>query len=300
VLKNLFSRIKTYILSEADTRKRTDYGEPVNSARRKTANKTIDEAVRLLYNRSILLTNLLERRFSLDKDSDLVNLYNTLREDVKNFVDEPGFARSVPVAQDASTVEQLRDKAHILQSYLRDYIAPKYPSFRSYLYPQYKQKLQVKLGRLEARNRALEQKLAETTRQLNRFKEMLAALETPSQFEIPQLVLDKLDPLEQTRILEAVQAYRVNAWTPTAAVCGMILEGRLQKLCKENDIRLGGIADMIRRLGEADLLKGYYQNLAQVGEFFRHRASHPTSEEFDREKTTLVLTSLVILIRDLF
>ena len=80
----------------------------------------------------------------------------------------------------------------------------------------------------------------------------------------------------------------------------MILEGRLQQLCHENNIQPGGIGEMIRRLGEVGLLKGYYKDLAKVGEFFRHRASHPTSEEFDREKTTLVLTSLIILIRDSF
>jgi hypothetical protein len=142
--------------------------------------------------------------------------------------------------------------------------------------------------------------LAEAEQEVSHLKERLAGLETPSKYEIPQEVLDKLDQLERTRLLEAVQAYRVNAWTPAAAVCGMILEGRLQRLCRENNISLGGIKDMIQRLDEAGLLRGYHQNLAQVGEFFRHRASHPTSEEFDREKATLVLASLVILIRDLF
>ena len=118
---------------------------------------------------------------------------------------------------------------------------------------------------------------------------------TRSQFEVPDQVLDKLTLLERTRLVEAVQAYRVNAWTPAAAVCGMLLEGRLQQLCRQNNIRLGGMSAMIRRLGEAGLLHGYHENLARVGEFFRHRATHPTSEESDREKTTLVLTSLFIL-----
>jgi hypothetical protein len=196
----------------------------------------------------------------------------------------------------------MKDGLLMLQGYLRDYISYKYPDLATHNFPQLRSRAEIEqqIESLKARNRALEDSLATATGRLDRLKEMLLALRTPSQFEIPEEVLGKLDSLECARLLEAVQAYRVNAWTPAAAVCGMILEGRLQKLCREHGIRPGGIGDMIRRLGEAGLLRGYYQNLAQVGEFFRHRASHPTSEEFDREKTTLVLTSLVILIRDLF
>ena len=57
---------------------------------------------------------------------------------------------------------------------------------------------------------------------------------------------------------------------------------------------------MIPRLGKAGLLGKHQQKLAEVGEFFRHRSAHPTTEVFDREKTTLILTALVILVRELF
>jgi len=199
----------------------------------------------------------------------------------------------------ASTVRQVNDRANMLRRYLEDYIALN-PYLADRIRRRDERKLERQLEDLKARHLRLADELTVTHDKLEHCQERLAGLETPSWYEVPQQVLDKLDPLERTRLLEAVQAYRVNAWTPAAAVCGMILEGRLQKLCRENGIRPGGIGDMIRRLGEAGLLESYYQNLAQVGEFFRHRATHPTSEEFDREKTTLVLTSLIILVRDLF
>lgn len=199
----------------------------------------------------------------------------------------------------ASTIEQVQDRTKMLHQYLEDYIALN-PDLASQILTKDEQKLKRQLVDLQSRHLGLADLLTATTHKLEHCQERLAGLKTPSRYEVPQQVLNKLDPLERRRLLEAVQAYRVNAWTPAAAVCGMILEGRLQRLCKENGIRSGGIGEMIRRLGGAGLLKGYYQNLAQVGEFFRHRATHPTSEEFDREKTTLVLTSLIILIRDLF
>jgi len=198
----------------------------------------------------------------------------------------------------ASSAEQVWDRTNMLVSYLRDYINLN-PSVASQVYFKDERDLQSELDDLRSNNLDLQMKLGDSERACARLTTELAGLRTPSQFEVPAQVLAKLEPLEQTRLLETVQAYRVNAWTPAAAVCGMLLEGRLQRICRENGIPGGGIGDMIRRLGEAGLLKSYYQNLAKVGEYFRHRASHPTTEVFDREKTTLILTSLIILIREL-
>jgi hypothetical protein len=318
-----------------------------------------DRVVQLvqLYNRSGRLLNSLHGRKTVRRSWDMANQYNTIREDVKRFVNDPRFDRTIPSAwcfklfpdiplavliialamgsvyllwgekvfgavlaisalaafcgilgtlawlssNDwalASTIEQVRDRTATLYGYLQDYIDLN-PDYASRIKPKGAQKLEHQLEELQSQNFELEEELESTRHECQRLKERLGGLETPSQFEVPEQVLNKLDQLERRRLEEVVQAYRVNAWTPAAAVCGMLLEGQLQRLCRENDLQPGGIGDMIRRLGEAGLLRGYYQNLAQVGEFFRHRASHPTSEEFDREKTTLALTSLIILIRDL-
>jgi len=214
-----------------------------------------------------------------------------------------GFPSSLPGNKDkwflACTIAQVQDRANMLRNYLVDYIKLN-PDLGLQVSTGDDVKLEHELENSRLHNFELEDELDTVKSENERLKSLIAGLETPSRYDIPQQVLNKLDSLEQARLLEAVQAYRVNAWTPAAAVCGMILEGRLQQLCHENNIRPGGIGEMIRRLGEAGLLKGYYKDLAKVGEFFRHRASHPTSEEFDREKTMLVLTSLIILIRDSF
>ena len=272
--------------------------------------KQMHDAARL-YNRSAELIQSLQYEWD-SKPSKCVDAFNTLWEDVKQFVQDSDFERSVPSIDTSflgslfglsrCNVKELRDRVIMLQGYIRDYIAFRYPDLACLNWPQYQRlpEMEQQINKLQQRNRTLENDLAETRHRFDQLNEMYSALKTPSQLDLPQEVVDKLNPLERTRLLEAVQAYRVSAWTPAAAVCGMILEGRLQGLCKENGISPGGIGSMIARLGEAGLLKGYYQKLAQVGEFFRHRASHPTSEEFDREKTTLLLTSLIVLIRDVF
>lgn len=272
------------------------------------------EAVKL-YNRSANLIDLMRHERGSKPAGDFIRYYRILWQDAKQFVNDPDFDRSVPPVGASNyflglllasprryTVKRVQDSAHMLNSYLRDYLAFNYPDLASQFWPeiQDQEELEQELDRLRAHNRSLDSDLVQAKHRIDQLNEMLASLKTPSSLEIPEEVLDKLNPLEQTRLLEAVRAYRVNAWTPAAAVCGMILEGRLQTLCRRHGVGLRGIGGMIRDLGEKGLLKGYYADLARVGEFFRHRASHPTSEEFDREKTTLILTSLVILIRDLF
>ena len=318
---------------------------------------TISKQFVQLFNRSNALIASLNRWKYWVRDRDAAIRYNTLREDVKRLVNDPGFDRTVPpvwylkpflhipitflsilailgtvylltdiqttktvaifgglailliafyLFSDnrnnwilASNIGQIQEKANLLRDYLVDYIKLN-PNLGLNVSTADNVKLERELNDTRSYNLKLEDELNVVRSDCERLRSLLAGLETPSKYEVPQQVLNKLDSLEQTKLLEAVQAYRVNAWTPAAAVCGMILEGRLQQLCNENDIRPGGIGEMIRRLGEAGLLKGYYKDLAKVGEFFRHRASHPTSEEFDREKATLVLTSLIILIRDSF
>ena len=69
---------------------------------------------------------------------------------------------------------------------------------------------------LRSENSDLQMELDDSRRDCEKLRTSLVGLKTPSQFEVPAQVLEKLEPLEQTRLLEAVQAYRVNAWTPAA------------------------------------------------------------------------------------
>jgi hypothetical protein len=193
----------------------------------------------------------------------------------------------------ASTYQEVWDRANMLHDYVEDLVR-RNPNLTLVSEQSWWHEA------LEHQNEELQEEIQDIRNDLRHSKELLQGLETPSQFEVSEQVLDRLSSLERTRLLEAIQAYRVNAWTPSAATCGMILEGWLKRLCHDNGIRPGGMRAMIVRLGEAGLLHGYYDKLAQIGEFFRHRATHPTTEEFDREKATLILTSLVLLIRDLF
>jgi hypothetical protein len=212
-----------------------------------------------------------------------------------------GFALVVEL-RPTTTRREVYERARVLKQFVLDHMGYEYPYLAEQTRPSKdrSQEFERKVEALELENEMQAQKLQEAQERIHGLQERLAGLETPSHFEVDDKVLAKLEPLEKIRLLEAIQAYRVNAWTATAAVCGMILEGRLQRLCRANHIPTGSINAMIQRLGEAGLLRGYFEQLARVGEFFRHRAAHPTSEIFDREKTTLILTCLVLLVREVF
>jgi hypothetical protein len=197
---------------------------------------------------------------------------------------------------DASTIREVQSRAWVLHSYLQNRLRAD-PGLARRVEPG---SLQAQIEYLEEQQRNHWQWEAEQERAAQHWQELWVGLSEPLPFDLAEGILAKLDLLEQTRLREAVQAYRVRAWTPAAAVCGMLLEGRLQRLCQEHGLETGGMRDMIERLGAANLLGRHHREMAQVGEFFRHRAAHPSSEVFDQEKTTLILTLLLLLVRDVF
>lgn len=254
-----------------------------------------------LYNRSATIYNQLrEKAVRSFPDPDAVALYTPLRDEANQFFDREDFATSVPPARDRNSTDEILQRLLLLRDYLRENIVEEYPNLRSRMYPENQPDWETRYQQLAEQYRVLQAELKKSRHQRDKFASLWKAIDTPEKFTVPQHVLDKLKPLEQQRLLEAVQAYRFRAWTPAAAVSGMILEGLLQRLCDAKNVQKGTISQMIKRLGEAGLLKGYYHNLAEVGEFFRHRAAHPTSEEFDQEKTRLILSSLIVLIREVF
>jgi hypothetical protein len=195
----------------------------------------------------------------------------------------------------APTSKTLTDRTSFLVQYIADLIR---------YHPRYSKMLTIKdpdnhvpeLVSARTTIDNLEEELMTTRHELDQLRNLWTGLETPYGFQVQDDTLALLSPLERQRLLEAVQAFRVGAWTPAAAVCGMLLEGRLQAICRRRGIPLGGMRQMIEHLGEEGLLSGYHGKLAEISGFFRNRSAHPTTEEFDREKTTLILTSLIILL----
>jgi hypothetical protein len=199
------------------------------------------------------------------------------------------------------SLAEVEQRTNALLQYLQDHCTYHYPDEIRGLPSSDDRASELEQGMesLNLDNAVLKGQLVDARKTIRELRMRLDGLETPSQFEVEPQILDKLDPLERAHLLETAQAFRVNAWTPTAAACGMLLEGRLLRLCREKGLPGGGMNAMISSLGDAGHLRGYHEQLARVGEFFRHKAAHPTSERFDRDKTTLVLTSLIILIREL-
>lgn len=208
-----------------------------------------------------------------------------------------GFASGGPwYLSSSSTV--VGNRATVLHDYLRSMVR-QHPYLADQIEPG---KWKTQVEQLQGETDYLLGRLDTLVAENKHWRELWEGLSEPLPlpFDMDKETVAKLESLEQIRLREAVQAYRVRAWTPAAAVAGMLLEGRLQRLCQENGLETGGMRDMIERLGAANLLGRHHREMAQVGEFFRNRAAHPTSEIFDQEKTALVLMLLLLLVRDVF
>ncbi len=135
----------------------------------------------------------------------------------------------------ASSIEQLFEKTRSLEEYLRDYIEVE-PAIASKVRFRNNADLEAQIRNLQTIRQNLESILEDTRLdyedeikrlrgEVTIWQQKWAGLQTPANFDIPEDVLAKLSNIEKARLVEAVQAYRVGAWTPAASVCGTILEG---------------------------------------------------------------------------
>jgi hypothetical protein len=101
-------------------------------------------------------------------------------------------------------------------------------------------------------------------------------------------------------IKEALDSYSVGAYTACTCVCRTILQDLIQKLCRENSISEGSLKAQIDKLIEKNIIReSHHSNLLEITKFFGNRASHPTTEVFDRDKANLILSSLFIINEEL-
>jgi hypothetical protein len=57
----------------------------------------------------------------------------------------------------------------------------------------------------------------------------------------------------------------------------------------------------IEKLVEMGIIKSkHHSSIIDLSKFFGHRAAHPTTEVFDRNKANLVLSSLFIIVEEVF
>ncbi len=105
----------------------------------------------------------------------------------------------------------------------------------------------------------------------------------------------------QDLFYEALNTYRNGCYIACCLMCGRILEALVKDACDKTNIKFSGLGDGIKGLKAAGCLGGKpHDGLMSVSKYYRDKVTHPTSEVFGKDKAKWFLSSLLILIDELF
>jgi hypothetical protein len=141
-------------------------------------------------------------------------------------------------------------------------------------------------------------KLEETNR-LN--AESLNRFIRAEEFPISEKILGKIPKDISPTLHDALCAYGAGSYSASVCVCRNIIQGLVQELCAKNDIKENGLNNQIDALVSRKIIKQKHnQTLLDTVATLGHRSAHPTTEVFTKEKASLVLNGLLILIDEVF
>jgi len=102
-------------------------------------------------------------------------------------------------------------------------------------------------------------------------------------------------------INEALGSYSIGAYTACICVCRNILQKLVKMLCETNAISKPSLSTQIEELVNKGIIKSNHHSLIlEIAKIFGHRAAHPTTEVFNKEKANLVLSALFIINEEVF
>jgi hypothetical protein len=105
----------------------------------------------------------------------------------------------------------------------------------------------------------------------------------------------------QDLFYEALNTYRNGCYIACCLMCGRILEALVKDACDKNNIKFSGLGNGINELKTAGCLGGkHHSDLMSIVKYYRDKVVHPTGEAFDKDKAKWFLSSLLILIDELF
>ena len=158
-------------------------------------------------------------------------------------------------------------------------------------------------GKLEALPEKLEKVERELTKLERESKALVESLNKFIQAEDFKVEPEKLGafPKEvQLYLHEALGTYKNGLYIACCSMCGNILAGLVKDTCQRNNLKYKGLAEGIKDLKDAGVIKEPYKQLIDVAKYYRDHADHPTSEAFTKEKAKLFLSSLIIFIEEIF
>lgn len=147
---------------------------------------------------------------------------------------------------------------------------------------------------LKEKNSELEKVNILNSESLNKY---IKADEFPISNEILSKVSEKLVPTLQ----DALSAYGAGSYTACVCVCRNIIQGLVQEQCDKEDIKENGLKKQIAALtSKKKIEQEHNRTILATVTTLGNRSAHPTTEVFTKEKASLVLNGLLILIDEVF
>lgn len=121
-------------------------------------------------------------------------------------------------------------------------------------------------------------------------------------FPYQEKELDILPSTTRLLLLEAIGEYDYNHSYACCCISGLAFESLVKEGCKRNNLSYGGLANGIKTLKEAKVIKeDLYKSLVDLEKYYRDKISaHLTSEAATDEKARLFLSSLLSLAKTIF
>jgi hypothetical protein len=155
-------------------------------------------------------------------------------------------------------------------------------------------RLSDEINQIKEENLKLEELNKITSESLNRFIHA-------EEFPISEKILSKIPKDIAPTLHDAFSAYGAGSYTACVCVCRNIIQGLVQEQCAKESIRENGLDKQIKSLISIKKIKQRHnQTLLDTVATLGHRSAHPTSEVFTKEKASLVLNGLMILIDEVF
>lgn len=158
-----------------------------------------------------------------------------------------------------------------------------------------------KINRLENKIDLLEENKSKLEDNNRIISESLNKYINSDEFSISEEILSNVPKDITSTLHDALRSYVAGSYTGCVCVCRKIIEGLVQEQCTKEGIKENGLNKQINALiSIKNIEKKHNQTLLNTITALGNRSAHPTTEVFTKEKASLVLNGLLILMEEVF
>ena len=229
---------------------------------------------------------------SSNSPNSQISLYNNIRKNLKDIHNGSTIVKSLPIIDRIEYSFDYKSKWIELST-----ATGQMTSFLSAVLGDPDEKnnrLKNKIDLLEENKSKLEDNNKIISESLNKYI-------NSDEFSISEEILNNVPKNITSTLHDALRSYVAGSYTGCVCVCRKIIEGLVQEQCTKEGIKENGLNKQINALiSIKNIDKKHNQTLLNTVTALGHRSAHPTTEIFTKEKASLVLNGLLILMEEEF